>query len=313
MKGTIMKNRFLAAVMVAVFLSVVTTKGIDFRLPPTAVWIGSQSAMKEGAVTNVFQKTYGTVLYFTNKSGISDSKPLVTTSTNVFPSFAAYKAFAISNAYVLFNQWSTNMDPSKVLRSRSYVGYSIPSGNFLSLLCDIKVGPVSAVTSNTFIAALDLTNVQAVIPVPGLIKYTMVVPGLYTNTWPPQQVFDSQHPPAGFTPPEFPPELTTTDVVVIDPLWATGAFDLRITIATASKTTTFTQFGSSLDVRPVASMTRSNLSASFPRGAHVTIESSPNLCDWTPITSFSDLGGLGFISLTYAKDQPCQFFRVGAQ
>jgi len=306
-----MRNLLIATLVVTFFLCVVDTEGVIIPLPPpppappVMLSIGSFDALNEGAVTNE-EQAFGTTLFYTNNAGVRNSSG--SGFGGKFPSFEAYKAYTISNAFSIFSEWKPFMDPNKVLRWRSYVGYATLGNAFNSLECDIKLGLVSLITSNTFANAFDPTNLCTIIPVKGLEQFVVEVKGLYTNSWPAQGQLARQ-----VIPSPFPPERTTNNIVVLNLWYSLGTNEVRFTIKAGEKTRRYTQFGDPLDVPPVIRMTTDCITASFARGALARVESSTNLVNWTIVANISDTEGLGFISLPYTINKPCQFYRVGIQ
>jgi len=306
-----MRNLLIATLVVTFFLCVVDTEGVDLPTLPARLSIGSFTALNEGAVT-INGQSFGTTLYYTNNAGVFDSR--TSGLGTQFQSFATYKAYTISNTFWMFSQFRPEMDPNKVLRWRIYVGFGEQSlGNtFNSLVCDTKIGTVSSVTSNTFANAFNPTNICAIVPVQGLQQFMVEVKNIYTNSWP-APINQSSRSRVESVLPYFPPERTTNNVVILNPWYSLGTNEVRFTIKAGGKTRRYTQFGDALDTPPVVAMTNECVTASFARGALARVESSTNLVNWTIVANISDTEGLGFISLPYTINKPCQFYRVGIQ
>lgn len=310
-----MKNRLLAALVVALAFCVVNTRATDSQVPPALIHIGTDQEMFEGAVNNV-NHAFGTNLKFTNiTNGTADSRPAYSVGLAAgFPSFAAYTSFTISNNYYHFLRFKPLMDPSKELKLYTYVVYAYDTGGtVVSLESRPTVGIVSAITSNSFVSAFAPTNLCVVIPIPGLEEYVMEVPGVYTNSWPATAGRPAQTPPPSLNLVTFPPELTTNGVVVINSIWGRHAFDLRVSIKVGGVKYHYTQFGSKLGSPPTLNLSLTSVSSQFSRGARVTIMTSTDLRSWLTATNFSDLSGVGQFSLPYSKNQPRLFYKVGVR
>ncbi len=303
-----MKTRFLAIFVIALCFRAVNTEAAVGSPLPNRLSIGSDAALKEGAVTNG-SRSATTLLYYTNNAGQLKVAQLPQGQLQ-FVSYEAFRMYAISNASKVFNAWKTNMDGGTTLRWIALIGYIEPvEGNaFYSLISDVKIGPISTITSNLFATSLNLTNNSVIVPVSGLQGFSVEVRGVYTNHWPTtsgRTGINIVQPP--------PPELTTNNVVVMNPWYCRGtnATEVRISISAGGTTAWYTQSGDRLGPSTL-SMTN-NLSCSFARGAIVQIESSTNLTSWSTVTNFSDLGKVGFISIPINRNRPREFFRVGTR
>lgn len=303
-------NRLIAAIMAAFALGVVNTKGVETQALPASLPIGSVEAFRSWIVTNQMVSV-NNILYFTNTSGVLEGGG--TFGGKNFNSYLAYQQFTGSNSLSLFNQLRSSMDSSKMLRFAVTVKYYIPElgGLVQTLLIHTNIGIVSTITSNSFVTA-PVENELSYVHVAGLQQFTVEVSGLYTNSWPAIVGRPQQSPPAGFTPPIFPPELTTNNYVVLNQWYSMGTNDVTFSITTDGKTRRYNRFGEAFDRPPVMSIHGNVISASFTRGATITFESSPNLINWNPVATFIDSGAFGNCSIQYNSTQPKLFFRAGS-
>lgn len=308
-------NRLIAALMVAFSLCVVSTKGSIGDGPPNKLpMLGSVGAYRGWIVTNQILSVSTSVRY-TNGSG------LLVGPGNLkgikFASEASYQSYIRSNGFRIFSENVNLFDPAKPLFFVVDIGYGLPeldqSGVVLVTRVRKAIGLPSTVTSNSFAESVPFDE-HAYVSVPGLQAFRVEVRGLYTNSWPATSGKSSNSGDANVIS-LFPPELTTNNFVVLNPWYsmATNGTEVRIAIMVNGKTTWYSQFGEVLNNVPTIRLIGNSLNCTFAKGARVAVETSTNMVQWSSFTNFSDLGGVGSISVPMTNDRPRQFFRVGIQ
>ncbi len=309
-------NRLAATILVAFSLCVVNMRGIEVPtgLPDSIKAVGNLEAFRSWIVTNR-QVRANFALYFTTTQGVYDG--LGGSETITFKSYTGFQQYMASNCFRLFNQKQSAMNPTTQVESVFDVAYDQPdlnpNGYTYPISIDTPIGKPITVTSNSFVN-LPTRKEYAYIKVPGLKKFVVEVKGLYTNSWPAEIGRPAQIPPIGFNPPQFPPELTTNNYVILNRWYSLGTNEVTFSITVGPNTRRYNRFGEALDKPPIATISGSNITASFARWATVSIESSSDLSNWSMVTNFVDSNGLGTISMPMPikKNCPMEFFRVGA-
>lgn len=299
-----MKNRLIAAILVALSLGVVNTEGVDPQAPPASLPIGSAEEFRSWIVTNR-RVHVECALYFVNKSGVPDAQG--TFGWTAFSSYAVYQRYIASNSLSILNQCKERIDPSIPIDAVYWVSYYLPDikpiGVVDALNIDTSVGLASAVTSNSFVN-LPVRIERAYINIPNLKKFTVEVKGLHTYSWPPGTGVSPKFIP--------PPEFTTTNYVVLNPWYSFGTNDATFSITVGNITRRYNRFGEAFDQPPIVKLNGSNLTASFARWANITVESSSNFTSWNVVTNWNDVVGTGSFSMPINRNKPMEFFRVGA-
>lgn len=305
-----MKIRFVPVIILFTsFFCVVNTKGFDSPTLPASLPMGSVEIFRSWIVTNQIVGV-DCSLYFTNKSG--EAEAWGNFGGKTFKTYRAYQQFVATNGLGIFTEHYSTIDLSKSVRFVHGIFYSIPElkpNDIVECLrVNTNIGLASSITSNSFLNLPTQTEF-AQIHVPGLEKFVVEVKGVYTNSWPAPIIGPGVQ---SDSPTKFPTELTTNNYVVLNPWYSIGdTNETRITIQVGGNIRKYTKFGSPLDKPPVMAITKNYVTASFARGAWVTFETSSDRINWSSITNISDSDGIGSISISYTKNQPQQFYRVG--
>lgn len=195
-----------------------------------------------------------------------------------FPSYETFNQFVVTNAMFIYNKYKSDMSQTTTIRFRVHVYYISPGAS--GLVADRDIGQASQITENSF-SSVDPTYLASVVAVTNLERFSVSVQldseqqYIYSwNTTNGQMVHDPY--------PPHPDNLTKTNLLILNEWYSVADAMARITLANASQTNVYTQHGSllrggALKVLPTC------LEATIPRGADVSLESSPDLINWMPM------------------------------
>jgi hypothetical protein len=304
-----MKNRLLAALVVALAFCVVNTRATDGFGLPTELPIGSRQQMLEWQSTNQ-NSTIAVVISFTNTANQLTNRGISSPLDGLrFTSYTAYKQVVVTNANALYNTYRSTMSPSSTLKVEAKLIYITFGAVGFSGVTNL--GLASLVTSNSF-WKIEPEFVQAVVPLPNInffeVEVTINEGRTYNYTWTPSGGVSRQN----LVPPNpYPPEPTALGKLILNEWYSIGGARARFRIGNAAMTNHYTQFGERL-VGKKLTATKGSLSISIPKGADVGLQSSTNFSTWQTVANFpSSLGtNMIVVPLDSNKSLPQQYFRT---
>ncbi len=192
--------------------------------------------------------------------------------------------------------------------------YLNPPGDFVGINFWTNIGPLSLVTSNTFLNALPISSPaygeNIVMQVPGLSYFRVDVGtptpcwyswenGASTNSasWNTNQAAHSY-------------EQTCSGYLVLSHWYSIGSYWVRITLTVNGQTAVYTQYGDMI-APPVVQLSRSKqLLVTAARGADITIWKSSDLLVWSIVSNFTSPITAQQSSIILNTSSPFNFYRA---
>ncbi len=277
---------------------------------PEKLCIGSEAEVLEWVATNRLCIVDFQIKYITSTNANVTRGREISGSNVSFGSYADFQYCLLTNGVRILNDVKSQSDIGSPLMFYAAILYTYPDQSFTAAYsAATNIGPVSTITSNTFVGIHpDWTRIA--VPVPGLQQLHMDVATTppYSFTWTPN---GSYVPPNQYVPTV--PERTTNDLLILSEWYATGAYRARFSITAGGRTNVYTQHGEVLSPATLRMTSRTNLVVSMAKGSDTVIQSSGDLVHWQTWTTFSWSKGTNMISSAVNPNLPGQFFRAYSQ
>ncbi len=226
-----------------------------------------------------------------------------------FDSYAAYFTFLKSNVLNAVASISSNADSTSLARLSASFGYD-PSEPYVPTLIDTNGVALGNITSDWLDSVVPL-YLNIMISVPGLQRFTVEADDgsgkVYSNGWSSVSGTTS----ANSIGSQHPPELTTSNWLVLNPWYLLlHGHHVRFTATVGGQTTVYTQYGALLSLAyTTISPDGSYVGVNYAPGANTILQCSTNLRDWNTIATISETNTVTSKVFACPRDTPWKFFR----
>lgn len=296
----------MISVVIAMFVVVTSCFGQpkpSFYVPPPGLpkdlQIGSINMVLNHAVTN-FESEVN--LFIQSASGYGK----VNTIHGPFKSYADFQYQLMTNCWYMFSfqNWNQTLSPDEDLTVIVLYLYQLADLKYYSSFSiNTNIGHIKDISEKSFMDLPPVGVVNTVIPVLDLQKFSIEVPGVYTNHW-------DRHTAAKDVD-GFPPELTSAITVSLSEWYSIGT-NATITIATSKESAQYTGDGGK-KVPPVfRNMSPKGFDLIIPKGQEVTIQSATNVVGalWSDFVKLDWTLHTNQVHVNICPNAPQQFFRT---